>query len=139
MYRSIYFLIKELVPPEVYAAEGDRAMVHVDERIVESLDQIRDFFGVPVTVNNWHVGGSFKYRCYRPEGCSIGAQRSMHKMDPCGAADCDVFGIDARKVRVTILANAQKFPHIRRMENSVNWVHIDIKPHDGTGIILFNP
>jgi hypothetical protein len=135
MYHLKHFIIKELIPPETYAAEGDASLLHIDERILVTLDQVRDFYGVAVTVNNWHRSGNFKYRGYRPSTCEVGATHSMHRLGQ--AVDFDVHGRRADQVRAELRQNYQRFPFIRRMEDGVSWVHIDLKETGENGIQLF--
>lgn len=130
-----HFIIKELVPPEVWEAEGERALAHFDERILVSIEQIRSHFNVPVTINNWHLGGQFKYRGYRPQSCNVGAKRSLHRSG--GALDFDVRDFTADQVRREIIKRQDKFHYVKRLEDKVNWVHIDIKDTGRKEILLF--
>lgn len=138
MYQLKHFIIKEFVPPEVWDSESEQSIIRLDERILETADQVREFFGVPVTINNWHNGGQFRYRGLRTPRCPQYIAGSMHCVGK--AFDCDVKGKTAEDVRSEIMMNQDKFPHIMRMESLVNWVHIDIKgidDHKRNGIYLF--
>ena len=131
------FIIKEFVPPEIWEVESEKSLNHIDARILESIEQIRTHFGSPVIINNWCYGGQFKYRGYRPAECTIGAAKSLHRSGR--ALDFDVVGLAAQDVRAEILKNEKKFPHIKRMETGVNWVHIDLRGTGQERIMLFNP
>jgi hypothetical protein len=136
-------LVKEFVPPETYEAEGDRAILHIDQRVIIALEQIDEFLGVKAVVNNWHLGMHYRYRGYRPASCSIGAPHSMHREingHLCGAIDATWEEKSADYVRSVIVVNQEKFPYIYRMETGIPWVHIDIKgidEHPRNGIKLF--
>jgi uncharacterized protein YcbK (DUF882 family) len=87
---------------------------------------VREFFGKPVTVNNWKWGGSFQYRGYRPPHCMVGAAQSYHKRGM--AFDFDVKGLTADVVRGFIKEHQDDplLHLIMRMESEVSWCHIDI-------------
>jgi hypothetical protein len=122
-----YFILPELVDRTTYAREGEDGWKLFHPNILEVLDGIREFFGVPITVNNWWKGiGSFQYRGYRPHDCLIGASQSYHKRGM--AFDFDVKGLDADTVRGMILEHQDDplLHLIQRMESDVSWVHIDI-------------
>jgi uncharacterized protein YcbK (DUF882 family) len=56
------------------------------------------------------------------------------------AIDFDVQGMSANSVRNLIISNQNKLPHPIRMEDKVNWVHVDCFNYDNLNkIILFNP
>ena len=55
-YRCRHFAIHELVPPLVLEDRGDRAWQLLDERLLATLDRLRDRYG-PVTVNNYQWDG----------------------------------------------------------------------------------
>lgn len=104
----------------------------------EIIDLIREFFDVPIIVNNWKFGGSFENRGYRDPYTSVGAKLSQHKF--CRAIDFHSPIIPATSIRKEILVNENLFPHIHRMERRVNWVHIDSHPdYIDKRIYLFKP
>ena len=136
MYKILkHFIIKEFVPPEIWNIEGEQSILHLDEKIIITIEQIREFFNRPITINDWCYGGKFKYRGFRPESCNVGATHSMHRIGK--ALDFDVQGIVAENVRKEIVKNSFRFPFLKRMEKNVNWVHIDIKETKRKGIYLF--
>lgn len=132
-----HFVIKEFVPPEVWNAEGENAIARIDPLILLTAEQVREFFDAPVTINNWSLGGQLRYRGYRPASCTVGAKKSMHREGK--AIDFDIKGLTAQQGRKRILDNQNSFPHIRRMERGVSWVHVDIKDTGKDEIVLFNP
>ena len=93
-----------------------------------ALINLREFFGVPITVNNWHIGGSFQYRGFRPSDCKVGAKMSQHRFG--NAFDCDIKGYTAEQARQKILANQDHLllRSITRLEAGTSWVHFDLKP-----------
>lgn len=134
-YRPKHFDIRELVDPETYEKLGSNAWIVLEPRAVITLDQLRDRFG-RCTVNTWHLGGTLRYRGFRPPQCTVGAALSQHRFGR--AFDCS-FNASAHAVREYILANPQEFPHITTLEDEVTWVHFDVRDHGGPHIKLIKP
>ena len=59
MYKCEHFKIQELVSKIVYDRFKDFAWSFFDENVLKDLDTIRDYHKMPITINNWHLGGSF--------------------------------------------------------------------------------
>lgn len=135
MYKCKHFKIKELVSEQVYRKYGENAWTFFDQKILLTLDNIRDFFGKPMTVNNWAYGGSLSQRGFRCNMDQIVKDKTEDGRMYCSqhclgrAFDFNIKGMDCDDVRRDILNNQDLFPHITRMEhrdNSRTWVHIDI-------------
>jgi len=140
MKISANFDVRELVPPEIWSVYKERSVKFVDQRIVNLLEAIRTLCGnKSVTVNNWHYGGKFRYRGYRPPECKVGAIKSMHRIFK--AVDFDVEGMTAEEVRGVIRMNQVELMKLglRRMESGVSWVHIDTKETGLQTIKEFKP
>jgi uncharacterized protein YcbK (DUF882 family) len=120
MYKPRYFTWQELMP---YAEYEPYWLILMDERILITLDAIRTHYKRPVTVNNWHRGGQFSMRGFRPMTGNVGAKYSQHRFGR--AVDFDVAGIPAEQVRNDIRFGL--FPLITCIEKNVNWVHIDVR------------
>jgi len=138
MYKCKYFKISELVPPEIINLPEDYLWELFDENILRVIDNIRETLDRPITINNWKIGGSFSLRGFRPKNTKIGAPQSAHKLGK--AIDFDVKGMTAEEVRKYLIKNYKLFPEIGRIEDDVNWVHIDtIKKPNQKKIYLFKP
>lgn len=138
-YFPKHFDIKELVPPEIYELGEERAYMMLDQNMLKMEDGIREFFGVPVTINNWHINGSYTLRGYRPPDCSTGAELSQHKFGRAG--DKTIRGYTAEEARQLIIKN-QKSPllnWITVIEDKVNWLHTDCRNIKTDRIILIDP
>jgi len=146
--NSQFFLAQEFLPPLQYKnilrlPEDKREAAFyklVNPKIVKLANFFREYFDAPVIINNWHSGGTYTLRGWRPKESKIGAKNSQHKIG-C-AFDCDVKGKSAEEVRKIIQENQPLFyaKGLRRNENLVSWVHNDIKETGQTDkIILFNP
>jgi len=51
MYKCDHFKIQELVSPGVYKDRGDKAWELLDDRLLMTLDKLRERYG-PIIVNN---------------------------------------------------------------------------------------
>lgn len=120
------FDLFELVDRATYQKSGDEAWKFFDPEALIMLDDLRDFFNVPVTVNNWWgYSQGYQYRGYRPPDCMVGAQSSYHKRGM--AFDCDIKGYTAEEARKIIIENKDNLLLLRimRLEADVFWVHMD--------------
>lgn len=139
IYREIkmYFKIQELVGPRTYKKYGEKAWQFIDVKLLHALLLIRKGTGKPITVNNWHNGGSFSQRGLRSNLQQIFKgyfnrdilYLSGHVMGK--AVDFDVQGMKAEEVRDWIVENEKIFPFKLRLEHhlkgkKINWVHLDV-------------
>ena len=122
-----FFQLYELVDKNTYVVQGENAWKLFNPLALQALDNLRQYFGRPITVNNWHSGGRFQYRGFRPLDCPIGSKLSQHKLG--NAFDCDVEGYTAEEVRWIVLNNKdhELFKLIQRIEDEVSWFHFDLK------------
>ena len=144
MTKSKHFIIQELVPPETYKAMGEQAWQLIDEPMITLLDALREHFGKPIIINNWHTGGPYRYRGFRPKGCKEGLPTSQHYTKPINAVDFDVLGLTDAEVKAEILKHEAKFMAlgITRMESgkvASTWTHIDRKRTGWKTIKVFMP
>lgn len=144
VYRPQFFRLYELVCPEVYNKFGDLAWQFLDDKIVINIDWVRRTLNKPITVNNWHEGGDFDERGLRCIQCKMVRDKcyqgqiyvSPHILGR--AFDFDVKGMVADDVRVWLAAKKDSIPYPIRLENHVNWVHMDSE-ETGLKIQFFNP
>lgn len=125
--RARHFVIQELVCPEIFAERGERAWELLRPEFIVTLDDLRDEYG-PIAVNDWHIGGTFKYSGLRPFDCPEGAKFSMHKFGAGG--DAKFKRVSADKVRADVIAKPDRFPHIQAIEvpspgKPMSWFHFD--------------
>jgi len=102
------------------------------------MDQIRNYFAVPITINNWHIGGNFTQRGFRNDPAT-GAKLSQHRFGR--ACDFDVKGVTAEEVRECIRQHKLDVPLscMTRCEEGTSWVHIDCAASQSQGITFFKP
>lgn len=142
--KSKYFKIQELVSPDVYLDYKDRAWLFIDHKLIETLDILRGYFKVPITVNDWLWGGEFTERGLRENTSSIVTDHtdagdiyiSAHVLGK--AADFDVKGYTAHEVRQKIIEIQDYLPYNIRLEDRVDWVHLDVFDI-GIKVKLFKP
>lgn len=127
-----YFDIKELVCRDVYNKFGEKAWAFFDPRLLSVLTFIRTNLGKPMTVNNWSSGGNFSQRGFRCNMCDLVNAKTKANTLYCSAhmrgqgVDFDAKGCTAEYVRQWIVNNAYRLPYNVRLEDGVNWVHIDV-------------
>ena len=70
--KSKYFKIEELVCRHVYEKFGDKAWMFIDDRLIETLNLLREkILGVPMIINTWKDGGGYSQRGLRCNRCQI--------------------------------------------------------------------
>lgn len=136
-YRCNHFGIWEIVDKSTYEKFGEQAWQFFNPAILISIDGVRDYFGKPVTVNNWRDGGQFQWRGLRPLSCDVGAAYGLHRFG--GALDFDVKGLTAEEIRQEILKNKnhEKFKLITCLEGNVSWVHADVRNIQNRILIVY--
>lgn len=137
-----YFDMREFIPKSEYnkimkLREDDRLNAFyklINPKIVDIASKLREMFNRPMIINNWHTGGNYTMRGWRPTNTKIGAKKSMHKKGM--AFDFDVKGLTDSQVKEFIMNHEKELYAIgvRRMENeedSATWTHLDIKDVKG--------
>jgi hypothetical protein len=138
-HRPRWFVLQELVPPEIFEARGDAAWELLDPRVLITADAIRDQFGATI-INNWHAGGPFKESGFRVADSTTGAKLSQHRYGR--AVDVKCKNATPEEVHAYILANPDKFPEITTLEAieaTPTWVHVDCRNSVGSGIRIVRP
>lgn len=139
IYRPKHFDLEELVCPEIFRARGTRAWELLDTYALITLDQLREAFG-PLTVNDWHWGGKFRYSGLRPRTGGEGAEYSQHRYGR--AFDCKPKTTTVQAMHAAIQATPDRFPHLRvleAIEATPTWLHFDVRNHTRSGIWVVQP
>ena len=126
---SDHFYIDEVIPKEVYMQFYEKSVQFLDPRLAQMIEGIRNYFNVPITINNWFTGGDRHESGFRLPDTKTGVRLSQHKF---GRAADLVFpkGTDYEKIRQTI---RDKYDTFRKMgistiEKDTNtWLHIDCR------------
>ena len=147
-----YFDMREFIPKSEYnkimkLREDDRLNAFyklINPKIVDIASKLREMFNRPMIINNWHTGGNYTMRGWRPANTKIGAKKSMHKKGM--AFDFDVKGLTDSQVKEFIMNHEKELYAIgvRRMESeedSATWTHLDKKDVKGytNRIYVFRP
>lgn len=128
-----YFGIKELVCKHIYERHGSVAWTFFDPRLLETILFIRENIGLPIYVNNWSRGGSLSQRGLRCNLCQLVKDKTdsdkiyMSAHSQGMGIDFDINGMSAKQVRNWIKEHQEELPHPIRVEEDVNWVHIDVR------------
>jgi hypothetical protein len=128
MLISKNFDLKEFIPPDIYSRYGDSSIWFIDNRVITICQWLRDYFNRSLTINNWHIGGTYKESGLRSFETTTGAQASQHKFGR--AADIKIEGITPDEVRKTI---NMLWITLRRLglttveSNTPTWTHIDVR------------
>ena len=143
--KSPYFSVKELVCKHVYERYGEKAAMFLDDKLIETLNVIREqILCAPMTVNNWHAGGNFTQRGLRCNICELVKNKtdagrlylSAHMLGK--AVDCSVEGMTAEEARRLIIDKQELLPYPIRLEDGVSWLHIDVYDNGkGEKVYLF--
>lgn len=141
MRLSKNFILPEFVPRDMYEAHGDKCIHLIDDRIIHIAQLLRDEFGVMVA-NTWYNFGNpnraeIQYRGWRPWDHKS-AEFSAHKFGR--AIDLVSPKRDVEEMREHIIEHhKEKFSVIRRIENKVGWLHVDVANTMTDELIIFNP
>jgi len=145
---SEFFTAEEFIPKELYLDYGPRAMRFIDSRLLDIMDYIREEAGHPITINNWHLGGSFNESGLRIPGHSNYKRSSCHSFGRAVDFRSDKISVDElKKIILETDCEELKTMGLTAIEkNTPSWVHISVsnfKNWQGlesqNGIILLNP
>ena len=128
MKLSKDFSLAEFVPPGIYQRYQDKSIWFIDPKIVVIAQFLRDRFGKPVTINNYHSGGDFQYSGFRDHGCMIGATNSQHRQGR--AIDFRVSDMSPEEVRQDIAGNFKLYRSIGLTTieaGTPTWTHVDCR------------
>lgn len=140
-YRPNYFKLYELLPKELYVDE-DTGWEMFDEKLLRTIDIIREIVGVPLICNNWHDGGSRNYcgaRTPKSKHYNHGSFHSVRDDRPVMAADLISTRMSAPVIRQTVASRHAELPYPIRFEEGVSWVHVDTNAKVGYKVYFFNP
>jgi hypothetical protein len=128
-YRCEYFHYEELVDPTTAAKRGEKSWQLLDDRLLMSLDWLRNRYGA-CTVNNYRSGGDRKWSGLRTQNSPWYSPYSQHSFGR--AADCIFKHVTAEEVRSDILREEfdVDFQYITSFEEDTSWLHIDVRNVD---------
>lgn len=140
MYKPKYFKIQELVCPHIYESHRSKAWNFFKKDFLQDLDELREFLGCPIFINDWHLGGEYSRSGLRCPICAKKNTFSTSAHDFGRAVDIRTGAHFSGQLAEKITNNQKLFKSFKRIENTLftpNWCHIDtLGDHDG--IILFS-
>jgi hypothetical protein len=125
-YKCEHFALHELVPAAVLADRGEKAWELLDDRLLITLDRLRERYG-KMRMNNYFWGGEDQFRGLRTPDSPDFTQYSQHSFGR--AADPIFQDVTAEQVRKDALADpdAPCFEYINSIELGVLWFHFDTR------------
>ncbi len=136
------FDLEEFVPPQTIKLFGANAIWFVDPKIITLATAYREFFKLPVVINNWHKGGKFSYRGYRPPRVNVGAEYSQHKLG--NAFDCNIGSMTEKQMFNAIKENFSFFKEfglttVEDYRFTPGWLHSDIRTTNSDELLIVKP
>jgi len=115
------FVYGELIPLELFDRYGDRATRFLSLQLIEFTQNLREFFGKPMTINNKVFGGNWNYRGVRYIGCNVGTEMGEHYRGM--AIDFNVQGLTDLEARQMLVDNYKELGVTIIEDNHNGWVH----------------
>ena len=122
------FELGEFIDPATWMVRGEKSIELIDNRLITLTQFFRDYFAVPITINNWHTNGQYQESGLRTFLSKTGATYSQHKYGR--AADLKLTGIEPEEVRAEIRRNWTAFKKAGLTcieKDTPTWVHIDVR------------
>jgi len=149
MKKTRFFEIYELVCPDVYNRDGNKAFRYFRPVLLDFLDWFREEIDMLVIVNDWYWGGRYDERGYRCNLCPTVTSKmylyvSGHMLG--AGVDFVVKGMNADTVKKWIGANIHRFfekykyrakCRMEDSETATTWTHIDFYEHELKEIIQY--
>ena len=142
--KATHFQLHELVCNHVYKKYGEQAWQFLDPRLVITIDWVREDLNKPIFINNYQWGGRNTQSGLRCNLCDLVKSKTLKNIVYLSAhiraqaADFSIKGITASEVRVWLKQHEDRLPYPIRLENGVNWVHLDVID-TGVKVYIFNP
>jgi hypothetical protein len=133
MKLTDHFFLQEFVPPEIYSVYGVNSQWFIDRGLVLSVEQLRVDLAKPITINNWHTGGSYKNSGFRTPDVTVGGKLSQHRFGR--AMDLKIHGMHPEEVRAYLRIYFEKYGITTIEKDTPTWVHID-KRYTGLNFLL---
>jgi len=129
MKVSKNFDLKEYTHPEIYKRFGDQSKLYINPQLFVLVQAIRDRWGKPITINNWHNGGRFINSGLRDYKNPLGKlNRSRHYYGLCADLKTD----DIKVLQNHLSTNAQYYYDLglRVIEDfkfTKTWLHVSVE------------
>ncbi len=142
MRLNNYFDLREFIPPQIYNQFGERSLQFLDPKIITLATAYREFFQLPVVINNWHLGKGFSYRGYRPPRVNVGGEYSQHKFGR--AFDCNIGKMNELQMFNAVKENFEYFKQfgLTTLEDyrfTDGWLHSDVRFTNKDELLIVKP
>lgn len=150
MKLSQHFYIQEFVPKIIFQQFGPQSIWFISPFMINYAELVRNRFGKPTFINNWHNGGTLQNRGFRTPMVSIGGKLSQHRFK-C-AIDLNVVGITPEEVAKDIISNFAIYAKVgvTTIENPKSttgkvegdlkgWTHADCRTTNRDELLIVNP
>jgi len=109
---------------------GENSLQHFNQIALQGLDDLREYLGGKLIVNNWFWNGVYQWSGFRPKTCEIGATYSQHRLG--NAFDIKPAGMLPGELYRKILDSQdhEKLKNITSLEDiefTPTWVHVDFR------------
>lgn len=137
-----HFKLEEFIDPDIFSQYGDQSVQFLDDRLIHLANAIREYYGVAVTINNWHLHGQFSQRGLRRFDTTTGAKMSQHKFGR--AIDINIAGKTPQEIYADILENEKMFMEfglttIENIHATPTWNHLDVRYTGLDHLLIVNP
>lgn len=137
-----FFKTQEFVSKAIYEKFGENSIWFIDPRLIKLAVFCRTFWGKPITINNWHIGGKSQERGFREPTSTVGASLSQHRFGR--AIDITVKGMTPQEVYKSILDNEKAFMEqglttLEDIKDTPTWNHLDIRNTGLNKILIVKP
>jgi hypothetical protein len=143
-YKPVHFCPEEFLPPEIYSIYGDGGLIAMDARILWTADALWEAIAadthntIKIIINDYKWGGNEKQRGYRTDSALLSkAPLSQHRFGR--AIDFIISNMSAQLFRANVKAGkyAQALQYVTRIEDGVEWCHLDCASIAGYEIEFF--
>lgn len=131
MYQLRHFVPEEFLPP------GVTDLFLMDEHLLETADDIRDLVG-PMSINDYHMGGSRQWCGLRTPDCDVGAPHSQHRLGKAADGHPARMTADAARDLIRAAVARGELPYLGGLEVGVSWVHFDVRPRVDGKVVEFH-
>ena len=123
------FILQEFVDKATYDRFGKKSEWFIDQRLFNISQVLRNKFG-PMTINNWHSGGSRNWSGLRTNKSPYYKPYSQHSFG--NAIDIIFKDVTAEEAAEYILNNETHFRTfgLGGIELGQSWLHIDVRNSD---------
>ena len=129
MRVSEIFILEEFVDPDTFQKFGKKSLWFIDPKIINIIQYIRMAIDKPITVNNWHTGGTYQQSGFRPPQSMIGAKMGQHRFGRAADIKCDIpladlFDFMTKNFKIL---SSLGLTTIENIEKTPTWLHLDIR------------